>query len=99
MQRIATLLVVCAPRALAPQATAATQLWHLAATTLPVAQALATGGGSAVWNPAQLPPLGRGSISVEIIQTPAAVGATGVLVVGRLRVRPVGELGVMYGNM
>jgi hypothetical protein len=99
MQRIATLLVVSAPAALAAQATAATQLWRLAGTTLPVAQALVTGGGSAVWNPAQRPPLGRGSICLEIIQTPAAVGATGVLVVGRLRVRPVGELGLMYGNM
>jgi hypothetical protein len=99
MQRIATLLAVCAPASVAAQAIAATQLWRLAGTTLPVAQALATGGGSAVWNPAQLPPMGRASICVEIIQTPAAVSATGVLTVGRLRVRPLGEFGLLYGNM
>jgi hypothetical protein len=99
MQRIAAILAVCAPAALAAQETAATQLWHLAATTLPVAQALAIGGGSAVWNPAQSPPAGRASICLEIIQTPAAVGATGVLVVGRIRVPPLGELGLIYGDM
>ena len=99
MQRIAALLAICAPAAAAAQETAATELWHLAGTTLPVAQALATGGGSAVWNPAQPPPTGRASVCVEIIQTPAALGATGVLVVSRIRVSPLGELGLLYGNM
>jgi len=100
MQRITTLLAACcAPAALAAQATGATEVWRLAGTTLPVAQALSTGGGSALWNPAQRPPTGRASVCFEIIQTPAAVGATGVLVVGRIRVSPVGELGLVYGSM
>lgn len=99
MQRIVTFLAVCAPAMVAAQETAAIQLWHLAGTTLPVAQALTTGGGSAVWNPAQPPPTGRASVCLEMIQTPAAVGATGVLVVGRIRTPPLGELGLVYGNM
>ena len=99
MQRIASILAVCAPVAVAAQETAATQLWHLAGTTLAVPQALATGGASAVWNPAQAPPIGRASISLEFIQTPAPVGAAGVLAVGRIRVRPLGEVGIVYGNM
>ena len=99
MQRIASILAVCAPVAVAAQETAATQLWHLAGTTLAVPQALATGGASAVWNPAQTPPIGRASISLEFIQTPAPVGAAGVLAVGRIRVHPLGEVGIVYGNM
>ena len=99
MQRIATILALCAPAAMAAQETAAIQLWRLAGTTLPVPQALVTGGGAAVWNPAQPAPAGRASVCLEIIQTPAAVGASGVLVVGRIRMRSIGELGVVYGNM
>jgi len=99
MQRIATLLAVCTPAAVAAQGSAAAQLWRLAGTTLAVPPALTTGGASAIWNPAQRPPPGRASICTEIIQTPSALGATGVLVVGRIRMRPLGELGVLYGNM
>lgn len=99
MQRIATLLAVCAPVTVAAQGSAATQLWRLAGTTLAVPAALTTGGASAVWNPAQRPPPGRASICMEIIQTPSALGTSGVLVVGRIRLRPLGELGILYGNM
>jgi hypothetical protein len=99
MQRIASILAVCAPVAVAAQETAATQMWHLAGTTLAVPQALAIGGASAVWNPAQPPPIGRASVCLEIIQTPAPVGAAGVLAVGRIRLHPLGEVGVVYGNM
>lgn len=99
MQRIAIVLAVCAPAAAAAQETAAIQLWRVAGTTLPVPQALATGGGSAVWNPAQPSPTGRGSVCLEIIQTPVAIGASGVLVVGRIRVSRFGAVGIVYGNM
>ena len=83
----------------AAQEPGAAQLWDLAGSTLPVAQALATGGTSAVWNPAQPPPPGRASLCLEMIQTPAAVGAEGLLFVARLRVRAAGELGIVYGTM
>jgi hypothetical protein len=99
MQRIATLLAVCAPATVAGQATAAAELWRLAGTTLAVPQALATGGASTVWNPAQRPPTGRASVCLEVIQTPVIVGATGALVVSRIRMRPLGEVGLVYGNM
>jgi hypothetical protein len=99
MQRIGILLAACAPAVVAAQETAAAQLWHLAATTLPVAEALSIGGGSAVWNPAQPPPIGRASLCLEIIQTPASIGATGVLFVGRIHVPALGELGLVYGDM
>jgi hypothetical protein len=99
MQRIATLLAVCAPGAVAAQGAAATQLWRLAGTTLTVPSALSTGGTGAIWNPAQRPPAGRASLSLEIVQTPSALSATGLLVVGRLRLHPLGDLGLLYGNM
>lgn len=41
MQRIATLLAVCGPAAVAAQETAATVRWHLPGAPLPVARALA----------------------------------------------------------
>jgi hypothetical protein len=41
MQRIATLLALCAPAAGGAWETAAPERWHLAGSTLPVAQALA----------------------------------------------------------
>jgi hypothetical protein len=41
MQRIATLLALCAPTAVAAWETAAPDRRHLAGTTLPVARALA----------------------------------------------------------
>ena len=99
MQRIATLLAACAPALVGAQEPGVAQLWELAGTTLPVAPALATGGASVVWNPAQAPPGGRASVCLEFIQTPTAINATGVLVVSRLRVRRVGELGLIYGSM
>lgn len=99
MQRITSILAVFTPVVLAAQETAAIQLWHLAGTTLAVPQALAVGGASAVWNPAQPPPIGRASVCLEIVQTPAPVGASGVLAVGRIRVHPLGEVGIVYGNM
>ena len=38
-------------------------------------------------------------MSLDLVQTPTAVGANGTLFVGRIRVRPVGELGLVYCEM
>jgi hypothetical protein len=99
MQRIAALLAVLTPGAAAAQTSAAAELWRVAATTLVTPEALATGGASALWSPAQLPPAGRATLSLEIVQTPSALAATGAFAVARLRVHPVGALGLVYGSM
>jgi len=99
MQRIATLLAVLTPVTAAAQVSAARALWRVAATTLPVPQALATGGSSALWTPAQLPPTGRASVSLELVQSPEAISVVGALVVARLSARPLGQVGLVYGDM
>jgi len=99
MQRIAALLAALTPGAAAAQASAAAGLWRVAATTLVTPEALATGGASSLWSPAQFAPPGRASLSLEIVQTPNAVSAAGLLATARLRVRPIGELGLVYGSM
>src|SRR5438094_671844 len=53
MQRISLLLAGFAPAVLWGQQGAGTELWRVAATTLPIPPALATGGAAAFWNPAQ----------------------------------------------
>ena len=99
MQRIAALLATLVPGAAAAQASAAAELWRVAATTLTTPEALATGGASTFWSPAQLPPDGRASLSLDVVQAPSAVGAGGALAVARVRVRPLGVLGLLYGSM
>src|SRR3989442_806197 len=98
MQRIVFLLAGF-PVALAAQESAGTELWRLAATTLVRPAALAAGGTAAFWNPAQ--PLGtdRAAFGLDAIETSSAVGGSGLLAVGRLRVRPVGVVGQVYGRM
>src|SRR5262249_18357687 len=83
----------------AAQTGAAAELWRVAATTLTTPEALATGGASSIWNPAQRPPAGTASLSLEVVQSPSAVGAGGARAVARVRVRPLGVLGAVYGNM
>ncbi len=97
MQRIGWLAVALLPATLVAQQEAGTELWRLAATTLPAPPALARGAAAVLWNPAQ--PLARhGAVAVDAIETPAAIGASGVLAV--VRVRAVGgALGFVYGRM
>src|SRR2546422_8681886 len=73
------------PLRLPAQQTAGAELWRLAAATVPVPLALATGGAAAFWNPAQRDDGARALLGIDAIQTPEAVGASGFL--GALRMR------------
>src|SRR2546430_6406949 len=99
MQRISLLLAGFAPAALWAQRAAGTELWRVAATTLPLPPALGTGGAAAFWNPAQPAIPERASLALELIETAPTVGASGVLTTARVRVRPLGQVGFVYGRM
>lgn len=97
MQRIGWLLVAVLPATLVAQQEAGTELWRLAATTLPSPPALARGAVAVLWNPAQ-PFTPHGAVALDAIETPAAIGASGVLAVARVRAAG-GALGFIYGRM
>lgn len=99
MQRVCGTLLTLVPGLLAGQQAAGTELWRLAATTLPIPPALATGGAAAFWNPAQPVEPDGGSAALEAIETSPAVGAQGVLLTARARIRPIGAVGLVYGRM
>src|SRR5437667_364301 len=99
MQRISLLLAGFAPAALWAQRAAGTELWRVAAATLPLPPALGTGGAAAFWNPAQPAIPERASLALELIETAPTVGASGVLTTARVRVRPLGQVGFVYGRM
>src|SRR5574341_69196 len=100
MQRITyVLLCFCLPGPLPAQAAAGTELWRLAATTLPVPPALAAGGAAVFWNPAQPDGTARAIFGVDAIETPAVVGATDLNASARARAGRLGRLGVVYGRM
>lgn len=84
--------------ALAGQASAGTELWRLAAVTLPTPPVLATGAAASFWNPAQ-PAAEAARLGVDLIQTPQAVGATGVIAGLQFPLRSVGTLGFLYARM
>ena len=102
MQRIGLLLIGLAAfgaaRGAAQQA-AGTALWRVAATTLPLPPALATGPAAAFWNPAQRDDSARMQVGIEGIQTPAAIGASGMLAAVRVPVRSLGYVGIVYGRV
>src|SRR5258705_3180895 len=101
MQRIAVLLVALSAipggSGTAQQA-AGTALWRLAATTLPLPPALATGTAAVFWNPAQIEDSMRTQIGLEGIQTPAAIDTSGMIAAIRVRAGSVGQIGFMYGH-
>src|SRR2546422_4008103 len=99
MPRVPLLLGVLAPAALLGQEGAGAELWRLAATTLAQPPALATGGAAGFWNPAQPATGERAAFGLEVVNTPSAVGASGVLFTARARVSPVGRVGIVYGRM
>lgn len=102
MQRIGVLLigvVVLGPGRGAAQQAAGTALWRVAATTLPIPPALATGPAAAFWNPAQTDDSARTQIAIEALQTPAAIGASGMLAAVLVPARSLGYLGIVYGRV
>jgi len=97
--RLFLLLAVAIPtRNLRGQAAAGTELWRLAAATVPLPAALATGAAASYWNPAQ-GMAGPGQIGLDLIQTPAAVGATGLIGAIRLPLARVGTVGFVFARM
>src|SRR5712672_1397994 len=102
MQRIAVLLVALAiipGRSGMTQQAAGTALWRLAATTLPLPPALGTGTAAVFWNPAQIEDSARTQLGLEGIQTPAAIGASGMIAAIRIRAGRVGQIGFVYGHV
>jgi hypothetical protein len=101
MQRIGLLLVCLATLGEqgAAQRAAGTALWRVAATTLPLPAALATGPAAAFWNPAQTDDSARTQVAIEAIQTPAAIGASGMLAAVRVPTRSLGYIGIVYGRV
>jgi len=85
------------PAALASQQSAGSELWRLAAVTLPLPPALATGAAAAFWTPVQ--GNGQGQIGLDLLQTPAVVGATGLIGAVRVPVRHLGTVGLVYARM
>src|SRR3970282_851733 len=102
MQRIPVLLVGLAAlaggRGTAQQA-AGTALWRLAATTLPLPAALAPRNAPRFWNPAQVDDSARIQLGIEGIQTPAAIGASGMLAAVRMRAGSIGQIGFLFGRV
>ncbi|MGH7539030.1 MAG: hypothetical protein ACREMF_10360 [Gemmatimonadales bacterium] len=93
------LLLLCTAGApLAGQAGAGSELWRLAAVTVPMPLALATGAAAAFWNPAQRD-TGGSRLGLELIQTPDAIGATGVLAAYRFPLAGAGVVGFTYARM
>src|SRR5437867_12287443 len=99
MQRICGTVLTLLPGLLAAQQSAGAELWRLAATTLPIPPALATGGAAAFWNPAQPAGPEHGSVAFEAIETSPEVGAQGVLLTARARAPPAEGGGSVYGRV
>lgn len=82
--------------ALASQQSAGTELWRLAAVTLPLPPSLATGAAATFWTPVQE---SHGQIGLDLVQTPAVVGATGLIGSVRVPAWHLGTVGVVYARM
>src|SRR2546426_2826771 len=99
MQRFVPMLVALGPAVLGAQRAAGAELWRLAGVTVSVPAALARDGAAAFWNPAQEADGARTLASLEAIQTPEIVGASGLLASLRVQVKGVGRVGLLYGRM
>jgi len=99
MQRFVPMLVALGPAVLGAQQAAGAELWRLAGVTVSVPAALARDGAAAFWNPAQEADGARTLASLEAIQTPEIVGASGLLASLRVQVKGVGRVGLLYGRM
>jgi hypothetical protein len=97
MQRFAVLALALGPRLLAGQEAAGTQLWRLAGATVPTPPALAAGGTAGWWTPAQ--PERASIVALELVQTPATVGAAGFVASLRAGLGRTHVVGVAYGRM
>ena len=99
MQRFVPMLVALGPAVLGAQQAAGAELWRLAGVTVSVPAALARDGAAAFWNPAQEADGARTLASLEAIETPEIVGASGLLASLRVQVKGMGRVGLIYGRM
>ncbi len=99
--RVFGLILVGLTTGLAPslvsQQSAGSELWRLAAVTLPLPPSLATGAAAAFWNPAQED--SHVQIGLDLVQTPAVVGATGLIGSVRVPAWHLGTVGLIYARM
>ncbi len=99
---IATALMVLAPaRPAGAQATFASDLWRVAAGTLAVPAALASGGSAALWTPAVVlaGPDPTIRLGVETIHAPSESGVAGTVASAALRTRHAWTLSAVYGRV
>lgn len=90
-------LAIGLPPMAASQQSAGSELWRLAAVTIPLPPSLATGAAAAFWTPVQ--EIDYGQLGLDLLQTPAVVGATGLIGAVRVPVRHVGAVGLVYARM
>lgn len=85
------------PPMAASQQSVGSELWRLAAVTVPLPPSLATGAAAAFWTPVQEDD--HGQLGLDLLQTPAVVGATGLIGAVRVPVRHFGAVGLVYARM
>lgn len=91
------LLLAGMPRTSRAQDPVGAELWRVAGTTVPLPFALAQGTASAFWNPAQA--VAAPAVAGDIVQTPDAISATGMLAVVRTGAGKLGSWGLLYGQV
>lgn len=85
------------PKSLSAQDAVGPELWRVVGATVPVPFALAQGTSAAFWNPAQS--VTGPAIGGDVVQTPDAVSATGLLAVVRTGSGRLGSFGLVYGQV
>lgn len=90
-------LAIGFPPMAASQQSAGSELWRLAAVTVSLPPSLATGAAAAFWTPVQEDD--HGQLGLDLLQTPAVVGATGLIGAVRVPVRHFGAVGLVYARM
>lgn len=73
------------------------ELWRVVGTTVSVPFALSQGTTAAFWNPAQT--VTAPGIGGDVVQTPDAISATGILTVVRTGSGRLGSWGLVYGQV
>ena len=94
---VSTLLALVGAGPVSPQGSAGAELWRLAAVTVPLPPALATGAAAAYWNPAQED--GAAQMGADLVQTPQAIGATGLVAALRVPAGRFGTIGLLYARI
>ena len=94
---LAALAASGAPRRALAQDAVGAELWRVVGTTVAVPFALAQGTPAAFWNPAQT--VTGPAVGGDVVQTPQAISATGLLAVVRTGAGRLGSWGLVYGQV